>query len=157
MMERRFFMGPHPEDFRRHRDMYVTNKYHAKKVVFDGITFDSRKEGLYYLKLKDMERRGEISNLRLQIPYELLPAIYRDEVVHLKTKDKVVQKLVQRAVYYVADFVCYDHIIVELKALEKLTMEHQYQVLNYLNITQKKLGLLINFGESPLKFKRLIM
>ena len=104
-MERRFFMGPHPEDFRRHRDMYVTNKYHAKKVVFDGITFDSRKEGLYYLKLKDMERRGEISNLRLQVPYELLPAIYRDEVVHLKTKDKVVQKLVQRAVYYVADFV----------------------------------------------------
>jgi len=104
-MERRFFMGPHPEDFRRHRDMYVINKYHAKKVVFDGITFDSRKEGLYYLKLKDMERRGEISNLRLQVPYELLPAIYRDEVVHLKTKDKVVQKLVQRAVYYVADFV----------------------------------------------------
>lgn len=104
-MERRFFMGPHPEDFRRHRDMYVTNKYHAKKVVFDGITFDSKKEGLYYLKLKDMERRGEISNLRLQVQYELLPAIYHDEVVHLKTKDKVVQKLVQRAVYYVADFV----------------------------------------------------
>ena len=104
-MERRFFMGPHPEDFRRHRDMYVTNKYHAKKVEFYGITFDSKKEGLYYLKLKDMERRGEISNLRLQVPYELLPAIYRDEVVHLKTKDKVVQKLVQRAVYYVADFV----------------------------------------------------
>ena len=104
-MERRFFMGPHPEDFRKHRDMYVTNKYHAKKVVFDGITFDSRKEGLYYLKLKDMERRGEISELRLQVPYELLPAIYRDEIVHLKTKDKVIKRLIQRAVTYVADFV----------------------------------------------------
>lgn len=79
------------------------------------------------------------------IPFERemkLPIIYKGHVL-----DK----------YYVADFVCYDHIIVELKALEKLTMEHQYQVLNYLNITQKKLGLLINFGESPLKFKRLIM
>lgn len=85
--------------------MFTRNKYHAKKVEFYGITFDSKKEGLYYLELKDMERRGEISNLRLQVPYELLPAIYRDEVVHLKTKDKVVQKLVQRAVYYVADFV----------------------------------------------------
>ncbi len=31
------------------------SKYHAKKVTFDGITFDSKKEGLYYLKLKDME------------------------------------------------------------------------------------------------------
>ncbi len=79
------------------------------------------------------------------IPFERemkLPIIYKGHVL-----DK----------YYVADFVCYDHIIVELKALEKLTMEHQYQVLNYLNITQIKIGLLINFGESPLKFKRLIM
>lgn len=85
--------------------MFARNKYHAKKVEFYGITFDSKKEGLYYLKLKDMERRGEITDLRLQVPYELLPAIYRDEVVHLKTKDKVVKKLVQRAVTYVADFV----------------------------------------------------
>jgi len=81
------------------------NKYHASKVTFDGITFDSKKEGLYYLKLRDMLRRGEISDLRMQVPYELLPAIYRDEVVHLKTKDKTVSRLVQRAVNYVADFV----------------------------------------------------
>ena len=98
-------MGPHPEDYRKHRDMYTVNKYHAKKVIFDGITFDSKKEGLYYLRLKDMLRSGEISNLRMQVPYELLPAIYKDEVVHMKTKDKVVKKLVQRAVTYVADFV----------------------------------------------------
>ena len=84
------------------------NKYNARKVTFDGITFDSKKEGLYYLRLKDMMQRGEITGLRLQVPYELLPAIYRDEVVHLKTKDKVVQKLVQRAVTYVADFVYTD-------------------------------------------------
>lgn len=81
------------------------SKYRAKKVVVDGITFDSKKEGMYYLKLKEMEKKGEISNLRLQVPYELLPALYHDEVVHLKTKDKVVRKLIQRAVHYVADFV----------------------------------------------------
>ena len=81
------------------------NKYRATKVVFDGITFDSKKEGLYYLKLKDMERCGEISDLRLQVPFELLPAIYKDEVVYLKTKDKLERKCVQRAVNYVADFV----------------------------------------------------
>lgn len=81
------------------------NKYHASKVVFDGITFDSKKEGLHYLRLKQMQQEGKISDLRMQVPYELLPAIYREEVVHLKTKDKIVQKLVQRAVVYVADFV----------------------------------------------------
>lgn len=100
--------------------MYSRNKYHAKKVEFCGIIFDSKKEGLYYLKLKDMERRGEISDLRLQVPYELLPAIYRDEVVHLKTKDKVVKRLIQRAVTYVADFV-YVHdgkeIVIDAKGM----------------------------------------
>ena len=85
--------------------MFQRNKYHATKVVFDGITFDSKKEGLYYLRLKDMQRCGEISDLRLQVSYELLPPIYKDEVVHMKTKDKVVKKLIQRAVTYVADFV----------------------------------------------------
>lgn len=81
------------------------SKYRAKKVEFDGITFDSKKEGLYYLKLKDRQDKGEISNLRLQVPFELLPSIYEDEVVHLKTKDKIVSKLKQKAVHYIADFV----------------------------------------------------
>ena len=84
------------------------NKYNAKKVNICGIDFDSRKEGMRWLALKDMEGRGEISGLRRQVPFELLPAIHRDEVVHLKTKDKTVTKLVQRAVHYVADFVYYD-------------------------------------------------
>lgn len=83
----------------------IRRKYGNKKIEFDGILFDSKKEGLYYLKLKDMQRNGEITNLRLQVPYELLPAIYKDEIVHLKTKDKTIKKLVQRPVTYVADFV----------------------------------------------------
>ena len=81
------------------------NKYHARKVNICGIEFDSKKEGMRWLLLKDMEHRGEISDLRRQVPFELLPAIYEDVTVHLKTKDKVERKLVQRAVHYVADFV----------------------------------------------------
>jgi GxxExxY protein len=57
---------------------------------------------------------------------------------------------------YIADFVCYDKIIVELKALSALTTEHDAQVLNYLKATNMKLGLLINFGKPSLEFKRLI-
>jgi GxxExxY protein len=58
---------------------------------------------------------------------------------------------------YFADFICYDKIILELKALNKLTAEHEAQILNYLKATGIKLGLLINFGETSLKSKRLIL
>jgi len=57
---------------------------------------------------------------------------------------------------FFADFICYDKIIVELKALNKLSGDHQAQVLNYLKAANFKLGLLLNFGESSLKVKRLI-
>ena len=81
------------------------NKYRNTKTTVDGITFDSKKEAGYYLFLKQKERDGEVSNLRMQVPYELIPAVYEDEVVHLKTRDKVVTRCVQRATHYVADFV----------------------------------------------------
>ena len=81
------------------------NKYRNTKTTVDGITFDSKKEASYYLFLKQKERDGEVSNLRMQVPYELIPAVYEDEVVHLKTRDKVVTRCVQRATHYVADFV----------------------------------------------------
>jgi GxxExxY protein len=50
---------------------------------------------------------------------------------------------------YRPDLVCFDEIIVELKALSKTAPEHQAQVLNYLKATGKQLGLLINFGGHP--------
>lgn len=55
-----------------------------------------------------------------------------------------------------ADFVCFDKIIVELKAVSELCDEHYAQVLNYLKASGIKLGLLINFGEMSLTFKRII-
>lgn len=47
---------------------------------------------------------------------------------------------------YRADFVCYDDIIVEIKAVSELDGSHRSQVYNYLKATGFKLGLLINFG-----------
>ena len=48
---------------------------------------------------------------------------------------------------YVADFVCYDKIIIELKAVNELTDAHKAQVRNYLTITNYGLGILCNFNE----------
>ena len=50
---------------------------------------------------------------------------------------------------YKPDFICYDSIILELKALSGLTGEHRAQLLNYLKATDLKLGLLVNFGSYP--------
>lgn len=86
----------------------MINKYGNKKVTIDGISFDSKKEARYYLLLRQREKDGEISNLRLQVPYEIIPAVYRDEICVLKTKTKTVRRCVQRAVHYIADFVYTD-------------------------------------------------
>ena len=58
---------------------------------------------------------------------------------------------------YVADFVIEDKIILELKAIEKLTSSHIKQTLNYLAASKLKLGLLINFGEDSLSYKRIVL
>ena len=48
---------------------------------------------------------------------------------------------------YVADFVCYDKIIVECKAVKEITDTHRAQIINYLRATNLRLGFLVNFGE----------
>ena len=80
------------------------SKYHNKPVTYDGITFDSTKEGEYYLYLKQLQENGVISNLQMQVSYEIIPPVYVDDVVHMKTKDKTVKRCIQRASHYKADF-----------------------------------------------------
>ena len=82
---------------------------------------------------------------RLQkIPYK------REQQLSIEYKGEKLSK------YYMADFICYEKIIVELKALSNLTTEHDAQILNYLKATNSKLGLLINFGAISLEYKRLV-
>jgi GxxExxY protein len=75
----------------------------------------------------------------------------QEKILRIKYKSFVLEKR------YVADFVCYSSVILELKALCALTSQHEAQVINYLKATRIKLGLLINFGESSLKYRRLIL
>jgi GxxExxY protein len=57
---------------------------------------------------------------------------------------------------YRADVVCYDKIIIEIKAVSCLIDEHRAQLINYLHATGYRLGLLVNFGHHPkLEYERL--
>jgi GxxExxY protein len=57
---------------------------------------------------------------------------------------------------YIADFICFNNIIIELKAVDELDSKHVSQVLNYLKATGYKLGILVNFGSESLAFKRIV-
>jgi GxxExxY protein len=58
---------------------------------------------------------------------------------------------------YYADFVVFDKIILEVKSKKGIVEEHYSQVMNYLAISKLKIGLLINFHEKSLEYKRIIM
>jgi len=58
---------------------------------------------------------------------------------------------------YTADFICYDKILIEIKALSAMTSDHFSQTLNYLKATGIKVGLIINFGTPSLTYRRLIL
>ena len=87
----------------------IKRKYKNKKVVIDGITFDSKKEAGRYKELKTLERAGIIQKLQRQVKYVLVPAQYeRTDEVYTKGKDKGKPKkgrLIERECAYYADFV----------------------------------------------------
>ena len=83
--------------------------------------------------------------LRMQgIPFE------REKSFNISYKGEVLEQM------YIADFVCYDKIVVELKAVEALLPIHTAQVINYLTITGYKLGLLVNFNARQIKPERIV-
>ena len=60
--------------------------------------------------------------------------------------------------FYIADLLCYDQVIVELKAIDTLTSREESQLINYLKATGLKVGLLINFGSyGKLEWRRLVL
>ena len=78
------------------------------------------------------------------IPFE------QEKVIEISYKNQILSK------HYIADFICFDKIIIETKALSELIGNHEAQVINYLKATRLKLGLLINFGNESVEYKRLV-
>jgi len=86
----------------------------------------------------------ELEFKKIEIPYE------KEKKLPVYYEDKPLNK------YFRADYVCYNSIIIELKATKFLTDIDRQQTLNNVKATQFKLGLLINFGTSSLTYKRIV-
>lgn len=97
-------------------------KYRNIKVTYNGMTFDSTKEKNYYLILKDREHRGEIHDLKLQVPYELQPSY--------ELNGKKIRNIV-----YIADFVYMENIKGEIPISREVVADvkpsKNYQTTEY--------------------------
>jgi GxxExxY protein len=79
-----------------------------------------------------------------EIPYKSQPP------VRIEYKGKPLKKT------YEPDFLCYDEVVVEIKAMDKLSSNEHAQIINYLKASRLKVGLLINFGARSLEHKRFV-
>ncbi|MGV8016951.1 MAG: GxxExxY protein [Ignavibacteria bacterium] len=77
------------------------------------------------------------------IPYQ------REKLFKVKYKDIYLNH------FFYADFIVFDKIILEVKAVSSIIDEHIKQTINYLSITGCKLGIIINFGDNSLRYKRI--
>ncbi|MEW6112450.1 MAG: GxxExxY protein [Thermodesulfobacteriota bacterium] len=109
---------------------------------------------------------GAAMEVHRQLGSAFLEDVYQEALeIEFSTKSVPFGREVELPVYYKAqrlacsyraDFVCYDEVIVELKALKAITGVEEAQVLNYLKATGLGRGLLLNFGNSRLWFKRFV-
>lgn len=118
----------------------MTHKYHAKKTVYNGITFDSKGEARRYAELRMLERAGRIKDLRMQVPISLIPSIYFDKETQTYYFDfeKPYKKgivCIQREKKYVADFVYIEdgvEIVEDFKGYRTDEYKHKKNMLKKL-------------------------
>ena len=107
---------------------------------------------------------GAAMEVHKQLGHGFLEAVYQEALaVEMELREipfsrevmlPVHYKNRQLAVGYRADFLCYENVVVELKALKKLSTIEESQILNYLKATGFETGILINFGSRSLEYKR---
>jgi GxxExxY protein len=106
-----------------------------------------------------MEVHKELGCGFLEAVYqEALEREFREQEISFKSKPtvRIVYKGRPLSKTYQPDFICYDEVIVEIKAMDKMSGLEQAQIINYLKATRLKVGLLINFGSKSLEHKRFV-
>ncbi len=103
--------------------------------------------------------RGSAFEVYRELGCGFLEAVYQ-ECMEYELTDNSIQFVAQKELAlhykrrpfkqrYVADLICCDKIVLEIKAVKKILPEHKAQLLNYLKSTGTRVGLLINFGSYP--------
>ena len=110
---------------------YKQSKFKNKKIIIDGIKFDSKKEGYYYIYLKELEKTNKISNLQLQVKYELQPKFKYNNKTY-------------RAITYIADFVYEENgktSVIDVKGFKTdvYNLKKKLLLYNYPNIIFKEI------------------
>lgn len=88
----------------------ANQRIRKKRCVYDGQQFDSRDEMERYIDLRCREIRGEVSCLHRQVRFVIVPRLTKTVTVRLKTKQKQVERVIERAHYYTCDFVYIDEV-----------------------------------------------
>jgi GxxExxY protein len=80
------------------------------------------------------------------------------QISYIKEKKfDIIYKGIKIPHHYFADFIIDDKVVLEIKAHSLLIEDHTKQIINYLAVSRCKVGLIINFGENSLKYKRVIL
>jgi GxxExxY protein len=106
-----------------------------------------------------MEVHKELGSGFLEAVYqEALEREFLEQEIPFKSQPtvQIVYKGRPLSKTYQPDFICYDDVIVEIKAMDKLSGTEHAQIINYLKATGFKVGLLINFGSKSLEHKRFV-
>ena len=131
------------------------------------INFRNYSEQEYPLQKESYQIIGICMEVHRILGKGLLEIVYKDAIEYELNKLKipyarekkyeVEYKEIILPHHFYADFVVFEKIILEVKSQEKLVDEHYSAVLNYLGISECRLGLLVNFGENSLITKRIIL
>jgi GxxExxY protein len=118
-------------------------------------------------KSESYEIIGTCMEVHKELGMGFLEPVYQEALAHefalqsipyeREIKLSIIYKGYKLHKQYFADFICYNNIILELKAVSSIKGEHEAQVLNYLKASGFRLGLLINFGAKNLSYKRLVL
>jgi len=135
-------------------------------IVEDPEMFYSRKED-FLLKSETYKIIGLAIEVHKTLGKGFLEIVYKDaleleltwaNVPYIREKSFIIDyKGVILKRFYIADFVVYDKIIIEVKSQSVIIDTNYKQAINYLAVSKLKVGLILNFGEDSLMFKRVIL
>lgn len=122
----------------------------------------------YLLKEEAYELIGHCMEVHTTLGTGFSEAVYKDALEYELRQNRIpfgreveyrvrYKDIILPHYYYFADFVVFDQIILEAKAVSELKNEHIEQTINYLAVSGMELGLLVNFRKPRLEYKRLIL